>query len=890
MGNEIAELWTVLRFEGSPFIKGVLTAQAQAEESSSKIGKAWGKLAELGKASSVVMGVAAVGAVKLAMGFDQEMARVHTQAGASMAEVKQLSGQVLGLAGTVGIGPEKLAEGLYHVESAGFRGAVAMGILTSAAKLAAIGNSDLETTTQAVVGVMASEIKGVKDAADAGNLLNTTVGIGDMRMQQLAQAIGTGILPKAASVGLTFEDVGAALATLTDNVTPANEAATRLGMTFSMMAAPTDKAKTAYKEIGMSTVQLANDLRSKGIVGALQDLKSHLEATYPASKAVKLSLQDQKEQLQVYSQSLTAAGVPLAQQKTLLAQFSVELNKNGSAAVMQSRALSAMFGGGKSSGTMLTLLNELPRVEDKMKAFGTASSRAAQMQDAWKVQQAQFSQQLKNLGASAQVVGVKVGNFLIPPLQAVMGFFSKHTTTLKIFAGVLGGIMVAAMVAWTASVVANTVAMLADPMTWIILAIIAAIALLVVGIYELVKHWSTVWKWIKRIAADVWGWLLDAWHAVWDKGIKAAAMAVWDWLVSAWNATINAIAAVVGWVKSNIIDPIVNFFDKYFVAPIKFYLKVLETVWHALWTGVRAVLAFAWGFISTVFKSIRDKIVNFLMPYIIALKLTWKLMWDAITTAAKWAWNNILKPVIDALVSGWKIAWKAISDAAKWAWDHIIKPTMGFIDKYGIKPVKAGINDLKIAWDVAWNWIKKAVSTAWDTLKVIWGYIKRDGIDKIKAGIDILKNAWDTVWNDIQTAVEKVWGKISGIFDKITGAISKITGGIGSIFSNPGKAGSDFAKLLGFDQGGWVPGAAGAPMVAIVHGGELVLSRDMLAGRAATPIRVGAAPAAVRSSNGGGNTIIVQSPDIYLDGRKVNQTQQTRAQRVKNRNGTSFMA
>jgi hypothetical protein len=54
---------------------------------------------------------------------------------------------------------------------------------------------DMETTTQALIGVMASGIGGVKDAADAAAYLNQIVGIGDMRMDKLAASIATGILP-----------------------------------------------------------------------------------------------------------------------------------------------------------------------------------------------------------------------------------------------------------------------------------------------------------------------------------------------------------------------------------------------------------------------------------------------------------------------------------------------------------------------------------------------------------------------------------------------------------------------------------------------------------------------------------------------------------------------
>src|SRR5690242_5262817 len=91
--------------------------------------------------TALAVGAAAVAyeSVKLASSFDQAMELIHTQAGASQAEVEQLKQKVLDLAPAVGMGPEKLAEGLYHVESAGFRGAQALDITAAAARDAALG-------------------------------------------------------------------------------------------------------------------------------------------------------------------------------------------------------------------------------------------------------------------------------------------------------------------------------------------------------------------------------------------------------------------------------------------------------------------------------------------------------------------------------------------------------------------------------------------------------------------------------------------------------------------------------------------------------------------------------------------------------------------------------
>jgi hypothetical protein len=58
-----------------------------------------------------------------------------------------------------------------------------------------------------------------------------------------------------------------------------------------------------------------------------------------------------------------------------------------------------------------------------------------------------------------------------------------------------------------------------------------------------------------------------------------------------------------------------------------------------------------------------------------------------------------------------------------------------------------------------------------------------------------------------------------------------LLGSIGSVFGGSvgGAIGGVLGGILGFDDGGWVPGRAGAPQLAVVHAGEFVLSRAHLA-------------------------------------------------------------
>jgi Phage-related minor tail protein len=340
--------------------------QAEAARTSSI-----GKKAMLGLAGATLL--VGIAATKMASQFDAQMELIHTQAGASQQEVDQLKQKTLALAPAVGVGPDQLAAGLYHVESAGFRGAQALDMVAESAKGARIGQADLEATTQAMIGVMAVGFKDVHSASDAMAFLNTTVGIGDMRMEKLAQSIATGTLPAFKSAQLGMIDYSAALATLTDNVTPADEAATRLRMTVSLMANVQGPAAAALSEIGLSSTALANDMRKPdGLLAAVMDLKTHLE-------------------------------------------------QSGKTAVEQNVIIDRAFGGGRTSGAIHTLLEETDRLKDKYHEIGDQAQRAAKFNEAWTATNQTLAQQGAEVRAWLQATAIELGERLIPYVQKALG-------------------------------------------------------------------------------------------------------------------------------------------------------------------------------------------------------------------------------------------------------------------------------------------------------------------------------------------------------------------------------------------------------------------------------------------------------------------------------------
>lgn len=84
--------------------------------------------------------------------------------------------------------------------------------------------------------------------------------------------------------------------------------------------------------------------------------------------------------------------------------------------VAANQALEHAFGGGRTSGAIMTLIDESDRLASKYTALGTQASRAAAFQDAWAKTQATFKQKVADSRAAVETLAVKIGNQFLPVL------------------------------------------------------------------------------------------------------------------------------------------------------------------------------------------------------------------------------------------------------------------------------------------------------------------------------------------------------------------------------------------------------------------------------------------------------------------------------------------
>ena len=215
----------------------------------------------------------ATAASRMALGFDESLTKVNTLVGISKEEIAGMREEIMKLGGATAQTPSQLADALFTVTSAGLRGKEAMDVLEMSAKSAASGLGETKSVAQALTGIMQSYKKSGMTAARATDVLTATVRAGNLEASELAPVLGrvTGI---ASQLGISFEEVGASIATFTRLGVNSAEAVTGLSGIMNTLIKPTDKTHDALATISMDMDELRRSITERGLAATLVDLVS----------------------------------------------------------------------------------------------------------------------------------------------------------------------------------------------------------------------------------------------------------------------------------------------------------------------------------------------------------------------------------------------------------------------------------------------------------------------------------------------------------------------------------------------------------------------------------------------------------------------------------------
>lgn len=215
---------------------------------------------------------AGVASFKMADQFETSMSRVIGLAGQSEKAVGKWSQQLLKLGPEIGKGPRELAEALYFVASSGVPAAKVLDVVRVSGKAAAAGLGETAVVADAVTSVMNAYGPKIMSAARATDVLVATVREGKGEASEFAPIIGN-VVAFAAKLKVGFEEVGAALAAMTQLGTSPDTAATQLQAFFSSLLKVTPKAEKALGSVGLSFATLQRTLSTQGLLATLTKIR-----------------------------------------------------------------------------------------------------------------------------------------------------------------------------------------------------------------------------------------------------------------------------------------------------------------------------------------------------------------------------------------------------------------------------------------------------------------------------------------------------------------------------------------------------------------------------------------------------------------------------------------
>lgn len=300
----------------------------------------------------------------------------------------------------------------------------------------------------------------------------------------------------------------------------------------------------------------------------------------------------------------------------------------------QKEQVTAMVKAGDTVGAQRIILKELGT------EFGGQAAAQATSADRLKVAWGNLQEQ--------------IGGKLIPVLDKVSSFLVEHQQLIGPLAILIGGALVVAFTAWAISAVSAAAATIAAAAP--VLAIIAVIGLLVVGIYELVKHWSAVWDAIKSVASAAWEWI---------KGVFSAA---WTWIQDAWDS----------------------------------FLGTIKDAWNAAWDFVKRIFQEIWPYLLGLLTGGFGLIVVEIVRHWDAIKGVFSAAIDFVKRIWSDGWN-----ALTGIVSG---AFDAVKAVVSGAWDAI---TGGV--RRGVDGVKAVVNTIKDALVGAFRHEFNGIANIWNS-------------------------------------------------------------------------------------------------------------------------------------------------------------------------------
>jgi len=811
--------------KASTDVEGVGTA---ADKAKKKVGSLNDSLTTIGTSSVVAGAALAAGlglAVNAAGDFEHGLSAIKAVSGATEGEMAAINAKAIQLGQDTAFGASQAVGAMEELVKAGLPIEDVLGTATDATvALAAAGEVDLSDAARITAASMNQFKLGAEDVTGVADLFAGAANASATGVLSVGNAMAY-VGPVANAAGLSIEDTASAVSILANNGIDGQKAGTALRSILTKLQPTTEKASDAMTALGLVTEDGSNVFYdAQGNLKPMESIISSLNGAFDGltdaqttayAKAIfgteSLSgvsalagttdeefaalnktilntdagdvaaerLNNMDGQLTILKGSVETAAILIGETllpaiTDIVKKVTTWVNKFGDldagtqetiVKVIAITAGALLLTGALIKVTMATiklvtaLWNVITAIGRGIAAVGKFIAKLA----------LQTAAMLKSVAQGAILRTMYAKDMVVALAKSTAGFVANavkialSTAAMVAQKAILISTKVAIAVA-TAAQWAFNVAMSANPISLIIIAIVALIAGLVLFFTK-----------------------TEAGKKIWES-IVAFLGTAWNWLKTTAETVFGAIGAVVGalvdWFQTNVM-PAIQAFGEFFGAVFGLIWDLVQLYFMAIWDIVKAVVGFFTdtvvpaikAFVNKIienFKMVRDKIVEIFTAIWDFIKGIWDKVYEFVSGIVEKAVGfitdrfNEVKATITTIFTNVYNFFKSI-------WDKVFGFIKGIVDK-----VKAKVTD---TFTLMKDKVVTAVTDVYDGVKEqfdkVYDFIvgiKDKVVDFFTGAKDWLLNAGKDVIQGLLDGLNEMLGKITGFFTGLTDNIPDLKG------------------------------------------------------------------------------------------------------------------
>mgnify|MGYP001303900017 CR=1 FL=1 len=680
--QELQKLEKRLR-DMEPAVKSLGERMQEAGDRLTKVGD---KLQQTGRniAEPFAAAGAAIGAglglaVKTAADFEAQMDRVGAIAGATAEEMEALTATALELGASTSKSASEVAQGMELMAAMGFSALQVIDAMPGVIAAAEASGEDMalvaETMASALnaFGLEASEASRVADVlAQTANV--SAAGIRDMQYAFKYAA------PVAKTLGISLEELSAAIAIMANNGIRGEQAGTTLRAALLRLVDPPKEAAAMLKQLGVEVVDAQGRFRpfneiiadlAKATANMTNAQKDAALATIFGTEAMSGMLTvieagpDKLNELtKALENSAGASAEAAAKMKDNLQGALEELG--GSIETAQIAIGSALSPAIRQIAefiqTLVDAFNSLPEGAKQFIAFGTAITGAIMLLVA------AFGGLLIIIGSVMSAIGT---------ITAAFGGASAAITGLLgpiglVAAAVAGLVAVGALVVANWEAIRDTAAQVWDQILRVVQpAVDDVVGFIRTTFEDLAEWWRQIWPDLQQAFTNIWNGIMAFLRPVINAMV---ALFQWAWpliqavVVETWENIKNVISSAL-----NIITGIINAFAALFTGN-----------WSMLWENIKQIISNALNLIWNLFQLWgTGKILKFVGYLGGQLSKIFRAIWDEAYGIFKSALDKlfgVVKNVFDNILSFITGLGRKFYDAGKGLIEQIKKGIESAVD------------------------------------------------------------------------------------------------------------------------------------------------------------------------------------------------------------------